>query len=163
ADGGGAGGADSMPGDGAAASERDAETDGLTDGPIAIDHAAADGEAGGASTDGGGGAGGADASIDAGVELDADGANGPDGAGGNGGVTTQPSSSDLPLDDGNPCTAESCNAGTPEHPPLAAGVPCGAGVCNGAGVCGVCTPGDVRCDVGNIPQTCSASGQWTGA
>jgi hypothetical protein len=41
-------------------------------------------------------------------------------------------------DDGNPCTANVCNAGMASNPPLAAGSPCPMGVCDGLGHCIVC-------------------------
>ncbi|MCC6645367.1 MAG: hypothetical protein IT374_07350 [Polyangiaceae bacterium] len=68
---------------------------------------------------------------------------------------------DVPQDDGNPCTSEVCNGMTAAHPPAAAGTQCGAsGVCNGAGKCGVCKPGEGRCDPLGAASICDASGQW---
>lgn len=44
--------------------------------------------------------------------------------------------SDLPSDDGNPCTDEVCDDNGPAHPPLASGTSCGdGGTCNGTGDC----------------------------
>ena len=52
--------------------------------------------------------------------------------------------SDVPADDGNACTNETCSAGSPEHPPKSAGAPCATGVCDGAGTCVACNV-DVDC------------------
>ncbi|HXI55039.1 MAG TPA: esterase-like activity of phytase family protein, partial [Polyangia bacterium] len=53
-----------------------------------------------------------------------------------GGVVTVASDTDVPTDDGNPCTLESCSAGTPTILAATVGVACGgAGVCDGAGSC----------------------------
>jgi hypothetical protein len=81
-----------------------------------------------------------------------------------GAFATAADTTDLPEDDGNPCTAESCDGPNPTHPNKAAGATCasgdaGAGVCNGSGVCGECTPGSVQC-AGNTPRTCEANGTW---
>lgn len=51
---------------------------------------------------------------------------------------------DLPLDDGNPCTSETCSMGTPNHPDLANGSACSDGdLCTPLDTCqmGVCTAG----------------------
>ena len=49
---------------------------------------------------------------------------------------------EVPADDGNPCTTSTCTNGVPSHVNAAAGQSCGAGmVCNGSGGCGVCVPG----------------------
>lgn len=47
---------------------------------------------------------------------------------------------DLPPDDGNPCTQAACIAGSPAQVPLAAGEPCSEGgvVCDGFGACTQC-------------------------
>jgi hypothetical protein len=47
---------------------------------------------------------------------------------------------DLPADDGNACTSDTCVAGAPAHPPTASGTSCSAGgtVCDGAGACVQC-------------------------
>jgi hypothetical protein len=45
---------------------------------------------------------------------------------------------DVPADDGNQCTSESCAAGVPQHPNLPAGTACtqsGGTACDGAGAC----------------------------
>lgn len=60
---------------------------------------------------------------------------------GGGATMSVPDDGDLPADDGNPCTSEICSAGTPSHPPVAAGTVCPAGVCNGAGSCVQCLVG----------------------
>jgi hypothetical protein len=47
--------------------------------------------------------------------------------------------SDLPADDGNPCTTDTCSNGVVVHTPVAEGQTCGAGmVCNGSGQCVGC-------------------------
>ncbi|MBK9259754.1 MAG: DUF4215 domain-containing protein [Polyangiaceae bacterium] len=59
---------------------------------------------------------------------------------GMGTVTTEPDDADT-LDDMNDCTADACNAGSPENTPLAAGAVCAAGsgkVCDGQGTCVEC-------------------------
>jgi hypothetical protein len=44
-----------------------------------------------------------------------------------------------PIIDGNPCTADNCNAGTPENPPLAINAGCmGSMFCDGNGACVQC-------------------------
>jgi hypothetical protein len=54
---------------------------------------------------------------------------------GTGGITTNAiDDTDVPADDGNPCTSETCLAGTP-HPPLARFAPCPGGACDGSGAC----------------------------
>jgi hypothetical protein len=47
---------------------------------------------------------------------------------------------DLPADDGNACTSDTCVAGAPAHPPTASGTSCSVGgtVCDGAGACVQC-------------------------
>ena len=58
----------------------------------------------------------------------------------------EPAQSDLPADDGNPCTEAACDIDAPSHPPVIAGKTCGAdGVCNGTGICGVCVPKATQC------------------
>lgn len=49
---------------------------------------------------------------------------------------------DLPLDDGNDCTEEVCNAGNPGHDDLPLDTPCNGGVCDGAGACVECNSDD---------------------
>ncbi len=71
------------------------------------------------------------------------------------------------LDCGTPadCAASECMVATCVQnqcgaAPASAGTSCGSGgVCNGNGACGVCVPGKTGC-AGNVPQTCSAVGQW---
>ena len=100
--------------------------------------------------------------------------------GAGGAVTTVAEATDLPADDGNPCTDEVCTGPNPGHPDTAVGTACilastgdagvadasddadasaASGLCNGAGVCGVCMPGAVDCS-GTTPRTCEASGAW---
>jgi hypothetical protein len=80
---------------------------------------------------------------------------------GAGNVTSVEDDTDVPADDGNPCTGEVCNAGVPAHPAQPAGTPCSQGggtVCDGAGSCVQCNtasdcPGvDTECQ----QRTCSA-------
>jgi hypothetical protein len=57
---------------------------------------------------------------------------------GNGGTVSVVDNTDTPADDGNPCTSETCNAGTPAHPPRPALSACGTNggvVCDDAGSC----------------------------
>ncbi|HVU53324.1 MAG TPA: hypothetical protein VHL80_21715 [Polyangia bacterium] len=57
---------------------------------------------------------------------------------GQGNTTSTADNGDVPADDGNPCTSETCNAGAPAHPNTAALSACSANggvVCDGAGVC----------------------------
>jgi hypothetical protein len=74
---------------------------------------------------------------------------------GNGAVVTGAvDDTDLPADDGNQCTLEKCTAGTPSHPPAAAGTTCnqgGGSTCNAAGQCVSCTL-DTQCPTGNACQ-----------
>jgi hypothetical protein len=57
---------------------------------------------------------------------------------GNGGVTSAVDNSDVP-DDGNPCTTDACNGGTPQHQTLPAGTACGVGLtCAANGTCTGC-------------------------
>jgi hypothetical protein len=74
---------------------------------------------------------------------------------GNGNITTNAvDNNDKPADDGNQCTLDNCNAGTPQHPPAPQGTSCnqnGGTVCNGAGVCGTCTQ-DADCPSGGACQ-----------
>ncbi|MFO0587372.1 MAG: VCBS repeat-containing protein [Polyangiaceae bacterium] len=58
--------------------------------------------------------------------------------------TSSPDDADLPLDDGNPCTVETCVAGVPSHPADADGTPCSDGsACTLSDTCqsGVCAGG----------------------
>jgi hypothetical protein len=54
---------------------------------------------------------------------------------GSGAIVSAIDNTDLPLDDGNPCTQQVCNAGVPSYPNSPPGTPCPGGMCNGAGVC----------------------------
>lgn len=67
---------------------------------------------------------------------------------GEGGVVAIAKKSDEPPDDGNPCTASTCDAGGPAHLPKAAGTPCTTGsenVCDGAGSCIECLDAEEHC------------------
>jgi hypothetical protein len=81
---------------------------------------------------------------------------------GAGGITTGPKDSDLPPEDGNACTGETCSGGIAFHPFLSAATPCnqnGGSVCNGGGACVICVmasacPGqDTECQT----RTCNAN------
>ncbi len=59
---------------------------------------------------------------------------------GGGGIVTQDDDTD-PFDDGQDCTLDTCNAGTPESSPATTGTSCddgGGKVCDGAGACVEC-------------------------
>ena len=75
------------------------------------------------------------------------------------GTATTPSPSDVPPDDGNPCTEETCSPG-PAHPPAPAGKFCGEGkVCNATGTCLDCIPGASLCTPEGR-RLCSSAGKW---
>ena len=59
---------------------------------------------------------------------------------GSGGQTDEANALDLPLDDGNECTSQTCVGTVPTTTPTAPGSPCTAGgtVCDGAGICVAC-------------------------
>lgn len=64
---------------------------------------------------------------------------------GAGGITSGPNDADLPAEDGNSCTGETCAGGIVYHPFLNAGTTCnqnGGIVCNGAGACVECLTAD---------------------
>lgn len=55
---------------------------------------------------------------------------------GDGGTTMMPNDSDVPADDGNPCTQSACHQGTPAQDFLPTGTSCGTGMfCDGFGSC----------------------------
>src|SRR5262249_53044148 len=58
---------------------------------------------------------------------------------GSGNITPNaPDNTDVPADDGNQCTLDTCNAGAPVHPPAPAGTTSarmGGPACGGAGTC----------------------------
>lgn len=75
---------------------------------------------------------------------------------GHGNIESLPDTTDVPLDDGDPCTDEVCGAEGAEHPFSAAGAVCALtavdqGVCDGAGVCVQCVSSD-GCTVGVEPR-----------
>ncbi|MDP2276027.1 MAG: lamin tail domain-containing protein [Archangium sp.] len=81
---------------------------------------------------------------------------------GAGGIVSVALNSDLPADDGNLCTAQTCNAGVPSFPPTAINTACGPGggsFCNGSGTCvscnapSQCAGTDTECQV----RTCTAN------
>jgi hypothetical protein len=67
---------------------------------------------------------------------------------GNGAPTIQQDAGDLPSEDGNPCTNQTCSGTEPSFPPVAANTPCPNGVCNPTGLCVGC----------NDSSNCSAAG-----
>ena len=81
---------------------------------------------------------------------------------GNGNTMSAIDNTDVPADDGNPCTAEVCNTGVPAHPPQPTDTPCnqgGGSFCNATGACVQCNapaecPGsDTECQA----RTCSSN------
>jgi len=58
---------------------------------------------------------------------------------GTGGPTAQDDDLDVPADDGNPCTSDTCSQGSPIHPFLPTGTSCGTSLkCDGSGSCVEC-------------------------
>jgi len=58
-----------------------------------------------------------------------------------GGTTSVIDDADVPADDGNACTDDTCSSGAPVHPPKSARTPCSGGggiLCNGLGTCVAC-------------------------
>ena len=97
---------------------------------------------------------------------------------GQGNIASITDDSDLPVD-GNACTDDLCQAGSPSNPNLPAGTNCGTGLlCSASGVCGQCNmasdcPGQdtacqVRtcvnnvCGVNNLPPGTSIAAQTAG-
>jgi hypothetical protein len=71
-----------------------------------------------------------------------------------GAIVSVVANNDKPVDDGNPCTTDTCNAGAPVHPAAAAGTACSQGgiKCNGAGACVACLL-PIDCGVDTLCQT----------
>jgi|GEM_PF-4087753 len=66
---------------------------------------------------------------------------------GAGNQVTRNLDTDVPADDGNPCTAEACDNGTPDHPAVADNTPCDDGnACTQTDTCqsGTCTGGNLK-------------------
>ena len=62
-------------------------------------------------------------------------------------------SNDVPLDDGNECTDETCSGGMPEHPAQPDGTPCGTGGSCVGGLCEDLTcEADGECVEGDLDQ-----------
>src|SRR5262249_33675611 len=69
---------------------------------------------------------------------------------------------DIPADDGNSCTFQSCAGGVPVYPPAPAGMVCNQGgghFCDGSGTCVQCLvnadcPGGATCSAGSCVPTC---------
>lgn len=59
---------------------------------------------------------------------------------------------DLPADEGNACTDQTCVGGTPTFSPVALGTACASGTCDDKGICVNCTK-DGDCQTGTTP-TC---------
>jgi hypothetical protein len=78
--------------------------------------------------------------VDAGVVLSAQTAGDCRQAAcdGDGGILLAIDDTDLPADDGSPCTNDTCAAGTPVHPPKPQDTACTGGVCNATGLCVQC-------------------------
>jgi hypothetical protein len=76
---------------------------------------------------------------------------------GNGDIVSLPDASDLPDDDGNMCTSETCSGGVPSHPALPQGAACttnGGSLCDGAGACVACLTGE-QCPSGScVASSC---------
>ena len=75
---------------------------------------------------------------------------------GRGNLETVADPTDVPLDDGNPCTDEVCDASGGAHPFSMAGAGCqltavDQGVCDGAGMCVQCVSSDT-CTAGDHPR-----------
>jgi hypothetical protein len=100
---------------------------------------------------------------------------------GNGNTVSVAVNSDVPVDDGNQCTSESCNMGAPVHPVVPVNTMCnqnGGTLCSAAGTCGGCNtasqcPGmDTACQtrtclmntcgVSNVPAGTATPTQVTG-
>lgn len=89
---------------------------------------------------------------------------------GSGGAKSLTENTDVPFDDGNPCTSETCTQGTPVHPLKPEGAVCsGDGLCTATGQCvdcldnGDCT-GAAQC-LGNVcvcSTTCMTLGLTCG-
>lgn len=79
---------------------------------------------------------------------------------GKGGIATVPDDSDKPSD-GNDCTGDVCQAGTPSHPPTPMGTACGATqklTCDGAGSCTGCMTGaDCGANAPCVSYACEAT------
>src|SRR5204862_2537301 len=71
-----------------------------------------------------------------------------------GGITSAPDNTDVPADDGNPCTDDVCSGGAPSHPTKSDGASCtgpsGAKVCVGA----ACVQCAVRADCAGTDTAC---------
>ena len=88
---------------------------------------------------------------------------------GNGNVVSAPNDVDTPSDDGNQCTDETCDNGTPKHPAKAVNAACdegGGSYCNGAGLCVECNTAE-QCPTGTACEsptcgaaTCSVTNNW---
>jgi hypothetical protein len=79
---------------------------------------------------------------------------------GAGNVTSVAAGTDVPADDGNQCTDETCSGTTPSHPNSASGTACtsGGSVCDGSGACVECLAG-TSCASGvcSPSHTCAAA------
>jgi hypothetical protein len=71
---------------------------------------------------------------------------------GSGAIAMIADDTDLPADDGNPCTVEACKAGKPGHPPAKNGAACSDG--DGCTLGDICKAG--MC-AGGLPLTCSGN------
>jgi len=81
---------------------------------------------------------------------------------GTGAVLSVSASLDVPIDDGNACTGETCVSGAPQHPPEPLNTSCPQGVCNGAGSCGACNNASQCPNQGSVCQTATCANQTCG-
>jgi len=81
---------------------------------------------------------------------------------GTGGIVSADANLDLPTDDGNACTDETCVAGSAQHPSTPLNSACPQGYCNGSGSCGACN-GPSQCpNQGSICETATCISQTCG-
>ncbi len=78
---------------------------------------------------------------------------------GTGGTISKVDNADVPADDGNACTSETCANGTPEHPATATDTPCslGGNYCNGAGKCVACNGAAECANQGSVCQNAACT------
>ncbi|MCC6524632.1 MAG: hypothetical protein IT373_18390, partial [Polyangiaceae bacterium] len=79
-----------------------------------------------------------------------------------GGIQSVAFNTDVPADDGNQCTSESCSNGVPQHPNRAIDFACsqnGGSYCNGTGSCVQCNNSTQCGDPTCLCRVCNASNQ----
>lgn len=79
---------------------------------------------------------------------------------GKGSVTSAVNAADVPPDDQDPCTLDTCSAAGVPYPPAPQGTTCGASVCDGKGDCGMCQPGAKLCSGASAVKTCNGNGTF---